>query len=231
MGAGRSDLVDCLAGGRPEATGKVWLKDKPVVGRTVPERIHEGIVLVPEDRQREGLVQTMSVHDNILLASLGSYLNGFYLVPKKEKDAVGEMVKRLSIRVANASQPITSLSGGNQQKCVVAKALLTAPKVLMLDEPTRGIDVGAKSEIFQITSQLAEQGYGVIFISTELKEVLAMSDRIVVMSKGAITGEFTREEATEGKLVAASAVGHGPVSAGLAAPANQDGGASNHGNN
>lgn len=226
MGAGRSDLVDCLAGARPECSGKIWLKDRPIRGATVPERIQEGIVLVPEDRQREGLVQTMSVHDNILLASLKSYLTGFYLAPKKEKDAVKDMVKRLSIRVANVSQPITSLSGGNQQKCVVAKALLTAPKVLMLDEPTRGIDVGAKSEIFEITSRLAEQGYGVIFISTELKEVLAMSDRILVMSKGAITGEFTRAEATEEKLVAASAIGHGPVKA-----AKQNGGASNHGLN
>jgi erythritol transport system ATP-binding protein len=236
MGAGRSDLVDCLAGARPEATGKVWLKDKPVVGTTVPERIRDGLVLVPEDRQREGLVQTMSVHDNILLASLRSYLTTFFLAPQKEKAAVKDMVKRLSIRVANPSQPITSLSGGNQQKCVVAKALLTEPKVLMLDEPTRGIDVGAKSEIFQITSQLAEQGYGVIFISTELKEVLALSDRILVMSKGAITGEFSRDEATEEKLVAASAIGHGPVtarpaSAGLATPANHNGGASNHGDN
>ena len=231
MGAGRSDLVDCLAGARPESSGKVWLNDRPVVGASVPERISQGIVLVPEDRQREGLVQTMSVHDNILLASLKSYLTGFYLAPKKEKAAVKDMVQRLSIRVANVGQPITSLSGGNQQKCVVAKALLTAPKVLMLDEPTRGIDVGAKSEIFEITSRLAEQGYGVIFISTELKEVLAMSDRILVMSKGAITGEFSREEATEEKLVAASAVGHGPVSAGPVAPANQNGGASNHGHN
>jgi erythritol transport system ATP-binding protein len=226
MGAGRSDLVDCLAGARPGATGKVWLNDKPVLGATVPERIANGLVLVPEDRQREGLVQTMSVHDNILLASLKNYLSGFYLARGKEKGAVKDMVKRLSIRVANPSQPITSLSGGNQQKCVVAKALLTAPKVLMLDEPTRGIDVGAKSEIFEITSRLAEQGYGVIFISTELKEVLAMSDRILVMSKGSITGEFTREEATEEKLVTASAVGHGPVSA-----ANHNGGASNHGDN
>jgi erythritol transport system ATP-binding protein len=226
MGAGRSDLVDCLAGARPESSGKVWLNGRPVLGATVPERIKDGIVLAPEDRQREGLVQPMSVHDNILLASLKSYLTGFFLSPKKEKDAVKDMVKRLSIRVANVSQPITSLSGGNQQKCVVAKALLTAPKVLMLDEPTRGIDVGAKSEIFEITSRLAEQGYGVIFISTELKEVLAMSDRILVMSKGAITGEFGREEATEEKLVAASAVGHGRAIA-----ANQNGGANNHGHN
>ena len=209
MGAGRSDLVDCLAGARPESKGKIWLNGEPVRATTVPERIKRGIVLVPEDRQREGLVQSLSVADNILLASLKSYSNGFFLVSRKEKEAVKGMVNSLSIRVANVGQSITSLSGGNQQKCVVAKALLTSPKVLMLDEPTRGIDVGAKSEIFEITSRLAKQGYGVIFISTELKEVLAMSDRILVMSKGAITGEFSREEATEEKLVAASAIGHG----------------------
>jgi erythritol transport system ATP-binding protein len=226
MGAGRSDVVDCLAGARPEVSGKIWLNNQPILTSTVPERIRAGIVLVPEDRQREGLVQSMSVADNILLASLKRYMNVFYLVPKKEKTAVKGMVKSLSIRVANIGQPITSLSGGNQQKCVVAKALLTSPKVLMLDEPTRGIDVGAKSEIFEITSRLAEQGYGVIFISTELKEVLAMSDRILVMSKGAITGEFDRAEATEEKLVAASAIGHGLVSA-----ANHNGGASTNGRN
>ncbi len=226
MGAGRSDLVDCLAGARPEASGKIWLNDQPVLGATVSDRIKNGIVLVPEDRQREGLVQTMSVTDNILLASLNRYMTGFFLASKKEKTAVKGMVKDLSIRVANVGQPITSLSGGNQQKCVVAKALLTSPRVLMLDEPTRGIDVGAKSEIFEITTRLAQQGYGVIFISTELKEVLAMSDRILVMSKGAITGEFSREEATEEKLVAASAIGHG-----LAAKADHNGGATNDGHN
>ena len=230
MGAGRSDLVDCLAGARAGATGKVWLNNRPVEGATVSDRIKNGIVLVPEDRQREGLVQAMSVTDNILLASLNRYLTGFFLAPKKEKEAVKGMVKSLSIRVANVGQSITSLSGGNQQKCVVAKALLTSPKVLMLDEPTRGIDVGAKSEIFEITSRLAKQGYGVIFISTELKEVLAMSDRILVMSKGAITGEFSRAEATEEKLVAASAVGHGLIGA-ADHTAHHNGGASNNGRN
>jgi erythritol transport system ATP-binding protein len=101
------------------------------------------------------------------------------------------------------------LSGGNQQKVVIAKSMLTAPKILMLDEPSRGIDVNAKSEIFAIMSQLAQDGFGVLFISSELKEVMAMADRILVMSRGAITGEFLREEATEELLVAASAIGHG----------------------
>lgn len=210
MGAGRSDLVDCLAGAKPLATGRVWLYGEPVTSKTISERIQSGFVLIPEDRQRFGLVQTLSVMDNILLASLKNYLRGFFLARKQEKESAAHQIRELSIRVADSQQPITSLSGGNQQKVVVAKGLLTRPKVLLLDEPTRGIDVGAKSEIFEIMNRLAEQGYGVIFVSSELKEILAMSDRILVMSKGAITGEFTHAEATEEKLVAASAFGHGP---------------------
>jgi erythritol transport system ATP-binding protein len=214
MGAGRSDLVDCLAGARMQTAGKVWLNGAPITSTTVSERIKAGFVLVPEDRQRFGLVQTLSVMDNMLLASLKNYLKGVFLARQQEKAAAGMKIKELSIRVANPQQPITSLSGGNQQKVVVAKGLLTNPKVLLLDEPTRGIDVGAKSEIFEIMNRLAAQGYGVIFISSELKEILAMSDRILVMSKGAITGEFTHQDATEEKLVAASAIGHGPSSGG-----------------
>jgi len=210
MGAGRSDLVDCLAGARPMATGKLWLNGEPVNSKTVSERIQNGFVLIPEDRQRYGLVQTLSVIDNMLLASLKNYIKGIFLARKQEKEASQRQVKELSIRVASVQQPITSLSGGNQQKVVVAKGLLTHPKVLLLDEPTRGIDVGAKSEIFEIMSRLAAQKYGVIFVSSELKEILAMSDRILVMSKGAITGEFSHQEATEEKLVNASAIGHGP---------------------
>ena len=164
---------------------------------------------MPEDRQRFGLVPSLSVMDNMLLASLKNYIKRVFLSRKQEKSATQEQVKELSIRVANIQQSITSLSGGNQQKVVVAKGLLTKPKVLLLDEPTRGIDVGAKSEIFEIMNRLASQNYGVIFVSSELKEILAMSDRIIVMSKGSITGEFTHNEATEEKLVAASAIGHG----------------------
>ena len=214
MGAGRSDLVDCLAGANLQTDGKIWLNGGQVVSKTVAERIDAGFVLIPEDRQRYGLVQTLSVMDNMLLASLKRYLKGIFLAHKQESMAAEGQVKELFIRVANVQQPITSLSGGNQQKVVVAKGLLTKPKVLLLDEPTRGIDVGAKSEIFEIMSRLASEGYGVIFVSSELKEILAMSDRIMVMSKGAITGEFTYQEATEEKLVAASAIGHGPSNGG-----------------
>lgn len=208
MGAGRSDLVDCLAGKECGATGKIWLNGDLVTTKTVSGRIQRGFVLVPEDRQRFGLVSSLSVSDNMLLSSLKKYIKRGFLARNLEKAAVQQQVKDLSIRVANIQQPISSLSGGNQQKVVVAKGLLTNPKVLLLDEPTRGIDVGAKSEIFEIMNRLASQNYGVIFISSELKEILAMSDRIIVMSKGKITGEFSHNEATEEKLVAASAIGH-----------------------
>ena len=214
MGAGRSDLVECLAGARPQATGTIWLDGKPVTATTISGRIQSGFVLVPEDRQRDSLVPTLSVMDNMLLASLQRYLRGIFLAPSQEKAATDSQINSLSIRVADSQQPITAVSGGNQQKVVVAKGLLTHPRVLLLDEPTRGIDVGAKSEISEIINQLAAQKYGVIFVSSELKEILAMSDRVLVMSKGKITGEFTHQEATEEKLVAASAIGHGPSNGG-----------------
>lgn len=214
MGAGRSDLVDCLAGARPQATGKIWLNGELVSSTTISERIASGFVLVPEDRQRYGLVQALSVMDNMLLSSLKNYLKGVFLARKQEKAATEQQIRELSIRVASPQQPITALSGGNQQKVVVAKGLLTQPKVLLLDEPTRGIDVGAKSEIFEIMNRLAAQKYGVIFVSSELKEILAMSDRILVMSKGAITGEFSHQDANKEKLVTASAIGHGPSNGG-----------------
>ncbi len=214
MGAGRSDLLECLTGARPQATGIIWLEGELVETTTIPGRIKSGFFLVPEDRQRDSIVPTLSVQDNMLLASLRKYLRGFLLASKKERKTTDSQIQDLTIRVADPQQPITALSGGNQQKVVVAKGLLTQPKVLLLDEPTRGIDVGAKSEISRLINKLAEEKYGVIFVSSELKEILAMSDRILVMSKGKITGEFTHQEATEDDLVAASAVGHGSSNGG-----------------
>jgi len=210
MGAGRSELLESLMGLNPQAKGRVWLEGTEIQRQeSVSERIHRGLALIPEDRQREGLVQTMSVANNMLLASLKKYLSGFYLSRQKENESVAGLIGNLSIRVSDPNQIITSLSGGNQQKVVVAKGLLTYPKILLLDEPTRGIDAGAKSEIFEIMTKLAEAGLGLIFVSSELKEVLSMSDRILVMSKGRITGQFSRQDATEDGLVAASGVGYG----------------------
>ena len=211
MGAGRTELMEVLAGVRPEATGEVVLESRDLARATVAERIDAGIVLVPEDRKTVGLVSTLSVAHNMVLSSLKRYLHRFYLSPAKERGAVAGMIEDLSVRVADSNNNIGSLSGGNQQKVVVAKGLLTEPKVLLLDEPTRGIDVGAKSEIFQIMSRLAKEGFGIIFVSSELKEVMAMSDRILVLSKGAIVAEFQGAEASEKELVDASAIGHGPA--------------------
>ncbi|MCB0130768.1 MAG: sugar ABC transporter ATP-binding protein [Caldilineaceae bacterium] len=211
MGAGRSELFESLLGLHPEGSGTVWLDGEEVKAKNISGRIQLGMALVPEDRQREGLVQSMSVADNMVLASLKKYLNGFYLSRRKENDSVDRMIGEMSVKTTNSRQLVSALSGGNQQKVVVAKSLLTDPRVLLLDEPTRGIDVGAKAEIFEIMNRLAGEGYGILFVSSELKEVLAMSDRILVMSKGKITGEFSRDEATEELLVQASAVGHGPA--------------------
>jgi erythritol transport system ATP-binding protein len=205
-GAGRSEMLECLMGANMLATGKIWLGDKEISNGTILDRIQAGLALVPEDRQRDGLVLTLSVADNMILASLEKYLNrfGLFLVSKKEKNAVHSFIKELSIKVSDPKSIVISLSGGNQQKVVLAKGLLTSPKVLMLDEPTRGIDVGAKHEVFEIMQNLAAQGYGILFVSSELKEILAMSDRVLVMSKGKITGEFTKEMATEARLINAS---------------------------
>ncbi len=205
MGAGRTELLECLMALHPEASGTIWIEGKQFLARTVSERIHQGLALVPEDRQREGLVQPLSVTDNIVLASLLKYLQGFYLSTRKEKAAVIQMINKLTIKAASPQALITSLSGGNQQKVVVARNLLTAPKVLLMDEPTRGIDIGAKADMFKLMSQLAAEGLGIVFVSSELREVLAIADRILVLAKGRVTGEFTHDEATEQALVTASA--------------------------
>lgn len=208
VGAGRTELFECLCGYAKDASGDIYIHGEKVTGRSIESRIENGIILVPEDRQGEGLIQTMSVGGNIVLSSLRNYFRGFFLSARKEQEAIRNQIQDIRIKVSNPKNLITALSGGNQQKVVLSRALLTNPTILLLDEPTRGIDVGAKAEIFQIVNNLAEQGYGIIFVSTELKEVIAVSDRILVMAKGKITGEFTKDEATEEALVTASAIGH-----------------------
>lgn len=208
MGAGRTELFECLMGLHPNVSGTVYLGTKPMNG-SIDRRIKQGMMIIPEDRQREGLVPELSVASNMLLASLRRYLSGFFLSRSKEQAHIDRMIDELAIKVSSDQALISSLSGGNQQKVVVAKSLLTEPKVLLMDEPTRGIDVGAKEEIFDIARRLARQGLGILFVSTELKEIMAIADRIIVMSKGHITKEFTQAEATQQALVEASAIGHG----------------------
>ncbi len=207
MGAGRTELFECLMGLHNDTvSGTIILGGKTLSG-LIDSRIAQGLMLIPEDRQREGLVPELSVADNMLLASLKRHVRRFFLSKARETASIDQMIRDLSIKVSNPRNLISSLSGGNQQKVVVAKALLTEPKVLLMDEPTRGIDVGAKEEIFDIARRLAAQGLGIIFVSTELKEIMAIADRILVMSKGRITQEFAHGEATQQALVKASAIG------------------------
>ena len=208
MGAGRSELFECLMGMQKEAKGKVFLEGKDVTVGTVDDHIRAGLALIPEDRQRDGLVQVLDVSDNMTLSSLWKFIKWFHIQRDKLKAAVLAMIGDLSIKVTSPQVIISSLSGGNQQKVIIGKALLTEPKVLLMDEPTRGIDVGAKSDVFAIMNELAARGLGIIFVTSELKEIMAVSDRILVMSNGKITGEYPREQATEELIVAASAISH-----------------------
>lgn len=205
MGAGRTELMECLIGSRTVIAGEVSISGTVEKSATVRARMRAGLALVPEDRQRDGLVQAQSVRDNIVLSILKRLSRGGLLPSKRLTTVAEDEVTSLSIKIPGLGAPVTSLSGGNQQKVVLARALLTEPKVLLLDEPTRGIDVGAKSQIASIMADLARSGFGVLFISSELAEVMAMADRVLVMAKGRITAEFSAAELTEEALVAASA--------------------------
>jgi erythritol transport system ATP-binding protein len=211
MGAGRSEFLECVMGRHPLASGSVFIDGKPVRERDVGGRIARGLALIPEDRQRDGLVPILSVAENLTLASLNKFANVFHIPARREADAVEREVRDLSIKVADTALPVSSLSGGNQQKVVIGKALMTAPKVLLMDEPSRGIDIGAKGDVFRIMRGLAAQGIGIVFVTSDLDEVLALSDRIAVMSHGRRTALFDRAEATEAGIVAASSIGHGPA--------------------
>ena len=212
MGAGRSELFDCIMGRHSQSTGRIFISGQEVHERDTTRRIRRGLALIPEDRQREGLVSILSVASNLTMASLSRIANFFHISGKAERAAVDQMVRELAIKVADPAQEVSSLSGGNQQKVVIGKALLTQPKVLLMDEPSRGIDVGAKADVFRTMRRLARDGLGILFATSDLDEVMALSDRIAVMSNGKLTGMFDRAEATEAAIVAASALGHGTAS-------------------
>jgi erythritol transport system ATP-binding protein len=205
MGAGRTELMECLIGSRATIRGEVVINGKRETNATVQSRMKAGLALVPEDRQRDGLVQAQSVKDNIVLSILSQLSRGGLLNAARPTKVAQKQVDALKIKIPGLTAEVTSLSGGNQQKVILGRALLTEPKLLLLDEPTRGIDVGAKSQIATIMADLARSGYGVLFISSELAEVMAMADRVLVMAKGQITAEFSASELTEEALVAASA--------------------------
>ncbi len=209
LGAGRSELFECLMGMRPEYTGEIIYKGEPIKVRSISDQIKKGLAIVPEDRQRQGLIQTLDICKNTSIASLGRYVKGVFLNNKSEEAAVDKQIEEIHIKVADKKLPILSLSGGNQQKVVIAKGLLTEPDVLLLDEPSRGIDIGAKTEVFEIIHEFSEKGLSIIVISSELKEIMAIADRIYVLSNGKCTGELVGNEINEDTLVRSSYAGLG----------------------
>ncbi|ORM61372.1 sugar ABC transporter ATP-binding protein [Pantoea rodasii] len=207
LGAGRTELFKGLIGMMHCQSGSVSLNGEVLDKRNFQQRLKKGIALVPEDRQTEGVVQLMSITANMTLSDLS--LRGFrralrLLNPHKEQRRVDEMIGHLAIKVSDPELPITSLSGGNQQKVVLGKALMTGPQVVLLDEPTRGIDVGAKTDVYHLIGNLAQQGLAVMFSSSELDEVMALADRILVMADGRITADLPRSAATREALISAS---------------------------
>ena len=206
LGAGRTELFESLAGVRPKATGSIRLKGAELAAKPVAERMEAGLVLVPEDRQRDGLAQNLSVGGNLGLASLKRFTRFFSVSKSAEAPLLNDVMGRLRIKAAGPDAPITSLSGGNQQKVVIGKSLLTQPRILLLDEPSRGIDIGAKAEVFNTMRDLSDSGLAIVYTTSDLKETHAVADRILVMAYGRITADFRAEAATDEGLVRASTV-------------------------
>ncbi|MGN0412315.1 MAG: sugar ABC transporter ATP-binding protein [Lachnospiraceae bacterium] len=208
VGAGRTELMRAIIGADSMKTGEVYLEGKKIVCKSPHDAMEKGIVLVPEDRKLQGILSNLSVSDNINISMLDKNANALGFVNKeKEKVVAAEGIKQFKIKTPSPDKKIVELSGGNQQKCIVARWLATNPRVLILDEPTKGIDVGTKSEFYQMICEFAKQGLGVILISSELPEVIGLSDRIIVMKSLRIAGEVTREEATESKLLSLGMIG------------------------
>ena len=205
MGAGRTETMRAIFGIDKKTSGQIFLKGNEIKINKPLDSIKNGVVLVPEDRKKDGLCVRMSVRENVALPNLDLLSNkATFIKRKKEREMVQRAIKTLSIKLANIENDVSNLSGGNQQKVVVGKWLSRDSKVVIFDEPTRGIDVGAKIEIYNLMNLFKKAGIGVLFVSSELPEILGMSDRIIVMCDGRITGEFSIKDATQEKIMEAA---------------------------
>lgn len=201
MGAGRTEIMRTIFGLLPKSRGTIRLEGKELTIKSPEEAIRQGIGFLTEDRKDEGLILDFSIRDNVLLPSVGEFSKAGLLNDKLIDDFVELLVERLTVKTASVEDPASSLSGGNQQKVVLAKWLGIGPKVLILDEPTRGVDVGAKREIYLLINELAERGVAIIMISSDLPEVLSISDRIMVVREGRLMGEVAKAEATQERVM------------------------------
>ncbi|CDH05870.1 high-affinity D-ribose transport protein (ABC superfamily, atp_bind) [Xenorhabdus bovienii str. oregonense] len=205
MGAGRTELMKVIYGALPKTEGRILLDGKPLTIRNPQDGLANGIVYISEDRKRDGLVLGMSVKENMSLTALRYFSQKPYrLNHSAEQKAVTDFIKLFNIKTPSMEQSIGLLSGGNQQKVAIARGLMTRPKVLILDEPTRGVDVGAKKEIYQLINQFKKEGLSIILVSSEMPEIMGMSDRILVMHEGGISGEFSADNASQEALMVAA---------------------------
>ncbi len=205
MGAGRTELLECLFGASFDTpSGRIVLGGQQAQFRHPADARRAGVALVTEDRKRLGLFAQMTVGANVTLCTLAQATRHGLISRRSEDRQAMEVVERLAVRTAGIHEPITSLSGGNQQKAIIGRWLLTEPKVLLLDDPTRGVDVGAKAELYRLMDQLCREGLGIIVTSSELPELLTLCDRIIVLCEGRQTGELTRAEATEHRIMEAA---------------------------
>jgi D-xylose transport system ATP-binding protein len=205
VGAGRTELVSAIFGtyaGRHQA--ELWLDGKPLPIRSPRDAIRAGMGMVPEDRKRHGIVPLLGVDQNITLATLRHYAQAGRVQREREARAAEAQIDAMRIKASSAALPISLLSGGNQQKALFARMLLTKPKILILDEPTRGVDVGAKADIYRLIFELAATGVSIILVSSELPEILGVSDRVLVMSEGQLRGDFINEGLTQEQVMAAA---------------------------
>lgn len=198
VGAGRSEIMRGIFGIDPVISGEVYIDGKKVTINSPKDAVNLGMAMVTEDRRDLGIIRTASVKDNMSLAALPRFCSKTGIIKREqEKEDVSKMIKKMTVKAANQDMLITSLSGGNQQKVIIGRWLMTNPRVLILDEPTRGIDVGAKSEIYSIIGELAKQGMAIILVSSEMPEILGVSDRIFVVRNGKIVAECPKEDATQ----------------------------------
>jgi len=204
VGSGRSEMAQVIFGVTPAQSGDIYINGQKVLIKHPQDAVKHGIAYVPEDRGSQGLIKAMTIRENASMAILDKISQNTFINREEEKEVAHNAIDQLSIRAYGIEQVVNKLSGGNQQKVVVSKWLASNPRVLIMDEPTRGIDVGAKSEIHRLMSQLAaEQGLAILMISSELPEIMGMSDRILVMRGGRIVAAFMREEATQEKIATA----------------------------
>jgi rhamnose transport system ATP-binding protein len=204
VGAGRTDVARAIFGVMPPTSGTIQIEGQPVEISSPQQAINLGLAYVPEDRQLHGLIPAMDITSNISLPILELYTHRGWLMDKVERAAAFNAARQMEVRANTIWQIARTLSGGNQQKVVLAKWLSTKPRILILDEPTRGIDVGTKAAVHALMSNLAAEGIAILMISSELPEVLGMSDRILVMHEGHVTGLFNRAEATQENIINAA---------------------------